>query len=145
MKNVIEIQILEAVKKLVSGRVNEIINDWQENLPVIEFGNYQSANVITPVIALVSCEKTEKDRIIRLDCYTLTISFSITDTDDNECNCYVMVAAIIRAFCEDPTLGGAVNRIEIIGAKYMHPKKQGYGESCDVSINVKITVEGIEV
>ena len=71
MKDFIEQQITTAVRKLLTGRVNEILENWEFLVPVIEFGNIGSGYATAPVINLSSCERTEKERIIRLDAYSL--------------------------------------------------------------------------
>jgi hypothetical protein len=67
MNDFIELKIIDAVKKLLTGRVNEIIGDLQEVIPVIEFGNYKNNQVVVPVVALAGTEQTEKERMIKLD------------------------------------------------------------------------------
>jgi hypothetical protein len=76
---IIQEAIIGAVKSLLSGRVNEILRDEEFDTPIIEFGNYQGENCVVPVVALASCEKSEKERIIKIDAYMLTISFSFSD------------------------------------------------------------------
>lgn len=145
MKDCIEIQIIEAVKNILSGRVNEIINDWAENLPVIEFGNYQSDKVITPIITLDDCVQTEKERIIKLDVYTLTISVSLPEMKEGEFFCYVYNAAIASALYQNPTLNGAVNSLAPVRKKYTPPKTNNCGEGWAITLNYQITVEGMAV
>ena len=71
----IEQQIVDAVRKLLTGKVNEKLNNWNFFFPLIEFSGYSGASANVPVISLSSCEQTEKERIIRQDAYTITISF----------------------------------------------------------------------
>jgi hypothetical protein len=44
-------------------------------MPPIEFGNYRGGSAVVPVITLSTGERSEKERIIRLDAYTLTVTF----------------------------------------------------------------------
>ena len=69
MKDLIEPKIIEAVRKLLCGRVNEMLGEMEFPIPLIDFSDYRGGAVIVPVINLVSCERTEKERIIRLDAY----------------------------------------------------------------------------
>jgi hypothetical protein len=79
-EELIEFRILEAVRKLLTGRVNEILGKWEFLMPVIEFSNFANTYSVVPVISLVSCERTEKERIIRLDAYSLSISYTLPET-----------------------------------------------------------------
>lgn len=145
MSDFIEHKIIEAVRKMLAGRVNEIIGNWQAVIPVIEFGSYQSSSVVTPVIALAGCEQTEKERIIRLDAYSLSVTFTLPETEESELYCYAYADALIKALGEDVTLGGVADRAVISGKKYQPPKKPNCGEGWSVSISLRVTVEGMAV
>jgi hypothetical protein len=143
MNNFIELKIIDAVKKLLTGRVNEIIGDIQEVIPVIEFGNYKNNSVVVPVIALAGTELTEKERIIKLDTFALTITFSIEETSESERNLYVYSGAVGRAFYDNPTLDGVVDRAVITSKKNVPPKKLHCGQEWELIISVRITVENM--
>ncbi|MDR0287342.1 MAG: hypothetical protein LBI03_06540 [Clostridiales bacterium] len=130
----IEEAIFGAVKGLLTGRVNELLGGLQFTIPVIELGNYRGTDVIVPAITLASCERTEKERIILLDAYVVTITFRVSDTDDSDLFCYVYGAMIDRALTENPTLGGVVDRARITGKKY--------NQANEVVITLRITTEG---
>jgi len=136
MKYFIEQQIIDAVRKLLSGRVNEILHDEEFDVPVIEFGYG-----VSPVVSLALCEKSEKERIIRLDAYSLTITFELHDTVESESYCYAYCSAVCMALNENPTLGGIVDRSVILSKKYVPPKKPNCGEGWGVIINLRLTVE----
>jgi hypothetical protein len=123
----IEEKIINSVKKLFSGRVNELLGETEYPIPPVEFGNYRGGSVIVPAITLSTCERSEKERIIRLDTYTLTIAFTVSEHPAGERNCYAYAAAIGRALSEDPALGGAADRVELMGKKYTPPKQSGAG------------------
>jgi len=143
MKDFIEQQIIEAVRKLLSGRVNEILSKWEFLIPVVEFSNFANRHIVAPAISLVSCERTEKERIIRLDAYSLSISFTLPETQETELYCYGYAAAVCKALGENPTLGGVVDRAVISGKKYNQPKKPGCGEDWEMVIALRVTVEGM--
>ena len=143
MKDFIETRIISAVRKLLTERVNEFLNDSQYAIPVIEFGSYEGSYTVVPVIAFSFCERTEKERIIRLDAYSLTITISLPETSDSEMYCYAFSGAISRAFYDDPTLGGVANRAAITGKKYLAPKKPNCGEDWGLVITVRIVVETV--
>jgi hypothetical protein len=75
----IEESIVNAVKSLLLGRVNELLGEMECSVPGVEFGDYRGGSAIVPVITLSTCERSEKERIIRLDVYTLTITFTVPE------------------------------------------------------------------
>jgi hypothetical protein len=123
----IEEKILNAVEKLLSGRVNELLGETEYPIPPIEFGNYRGGSAVAPAIALSTCERTEKERIVRLDAYTLTITFTLPELAEGERFCYASAAAVVTALGENPTLGGIVDRAVLTGKKYVPPKQSGTG------------------
>jgi hypothetical protein len=147
----IEEKIISAVKNLLSGRVNELLGEMECSLPPIEFGNYSggsvAAGVCSPAIGLSACERSEKERLVRLDAYTLTISFAAPEGPSDqrsvaERNCYAYAATTAAALQEDPALGGVVGRAELTGKRYVPPKHPGTGEGWEVILALRITVEG---
>jgi hypothetical protein len=138
----IEEAITGAIKRLLTGRVNEILQQWEIVVPIIEFSAIGSNYAATPVINLSTCELTEKERIIRLDAYTLTITFSLQEHEDGELYCYAYSSAVCKAINENPTLGGVADRAVVTGKKYLPPKKPNCGEGWGVIITLRITVEG---
>ena len=141
MKDFIEQQITTAVRKLLTGRVNEILENWEFLVPVIEFGNIGSGYATAPAITLSSCERTEKERIIRLDAYSLTINLSLQEHQDAEMYCYGYSHAFRKALGEDVTLGGIADRAVIVGIKYVPPKKPNCGQGWELVLTLRITVE----
>ena len=138
----IEQQIVDAVRKLLTEKVNEKLNNWNFFFPLIEFSAYKGASAITPVISLSSCELTEKERIVRQEAYTLTISFSVPETADSELSCYAYATAFGIVLDKDVTLGGVVDRAVITNKKYVPPKKPNCGMEWETIISLRITVEG---
>src|SRR5215469_14542504 len=63
MKDFIEQQIIDAVKKLLTVRVNEIMQNWELLIPVIEFGKFSSDYATAPIISLTSFEKALGENI----------------------------------------------------------------------------------
>ena len=84
MKDFVETRIIAAIKKLLTGRVNELLRDYEFDVPIIEFGNFGCGYGMVPMIALSLCECSEKERIIRLDAYTVTITFSLPESFESE-------------------------------------------------------------
>ena len=137
-----EMRILNAVRWLLSGRVNELLGAVQYAIPLVELGDYSSGSVVVPVVALASCERSEKERIIRVDAYSLTITFTLPETPDSELHCYVYAWAVCRALEGNPTLGGVVDRAVISGKKYIQPKKLNCGQGWELVLSLRVTVEG---
>ena len=143
MEDLIEMRIISAVRELLSGKVNELLGDMQFSIPLVEFGNYRGGDVVVPAIALSSCERSEKERIIRLDAYSLSITFTVPETEDSELFCYAYSAAVCKALELNPTLGGVADRAVITGKKYIEPKKSNCGEGWQMIVTLRVTVETI--
>ena len=143
MKDFIEQQIIGAVRKLLTGRVNEILQNWEFLIPIIEFGNIGCNYAAAPLITLSGCERTEKERIIRLDAYSLTITFYLQEHEDGELYCYGYAYAFTKALGEDVTLGGIVDKAVVTGKKYAPPKKPNCGEGWGLTLTLRITFEEI--
>jgi hypothetical protein len=133
--------LLNSVKKLLTGRINELLGETEYPIPPVEFGNYRGGSYVFPVITLSTCERSEKERIIRLDTYTLTITFTVPEHPAGERNCYAYAAAIGRALSEDPALGGAARRAVLTGKKYTPPKQSGTGGDWGVTLTLQVTTE----
>jgi len=141
MKDFIEMRIIEAVRLLLAGRVNGILNDAEFVIPVIEFVDYCGGSVVTPVVMLSGCEQTEKERLLCLDAYSLTITFSLPETPESELSCYAYAGAVGKAVFDDPTLGGIADRVVITGKKFVSPKSAHCGDGWGLVISLRITVE----
>ena len=139
----IEQRIIEAVRGLLSGQVNEIFSNWEFVAPVIEFSNIGNLYAVAPVVSLSGCERTEKERIIRQDAYSASITFTLQEHEDGELFCYAYSTAFEKALDEDVTLGGIADRAVITGKKYIQPKKANCGEGWGLVLSVRVTVEGM--
>jgi hypothetical protein len=137
----IEEIIINSLKSLLAGRVNELLGETEYPIPPIEFGNYRGGSAVVPVIALSTCERTEKERIVRLDAYSLTITFTLPEHPEGERNCYAYASTVATALRDDPTLGGAVDRAELTGKKYTPPKQGGTGGDWTVVLTLRIILE----
>jgi hypothetical protein len=139
----IEETILNSVKTLLSGRVNELLGETGYPVPLVEFGNYRGGSTVFPAITLSACERSEKERIIRLDAYTLTVTFVVPEWPGGERNCYAYAGAVAAALKENPTLGGVASRVELMGKKYISPKHPGTGEGWELVLSLRVTLEGM--
>ena len=139
----IEEILLNSLKKLLSGRVNELLAEMEYPIPPIECGRSAAGGyAVTPVLRLSTCEQSEKERIIRLDVYTLTITFTVPEHPEGERNCYAYAWAAAMALRDDPTLGGVVDRVVLAGKKYTPPKQSGTGGDWTVILTLRVVVEG---
>jgi hypothetical protein len=137
----IEEAITGAVKKLLTGKVNDVLRGLEFQIPIIEFGIFRGDTVIAPLVSLSSCEQTEKERIIKQDTYSLTVTFPVLDTVESELFCYAYAAAFQKALCEDLTLGGVADKAVITSKKYVPPKKADCGMEWETIITLRVTVE----
>jgi hypothetical protein len=138
----IEEKILISVKKLLSGRVNELLAETEYPIPPIAFGRSLSGgHALTPTLWLSTCERSEKERIIRLDAYTLTIILNVPEYPEGERNAYAYAWVAATALQENPTLGGIADRAVLAGKKYTPPKQSGTGGDWMVVLTVRIVVE----
>jgi hypothetical protein len=138
----IEQKILGAIRKLLTGKANELLREMEFAIPIIEIGGYGCGHAAVPLISLAICEQTEKERIIRTDVYSLTIHFELSDTPESETECYAYGDAIGKALRADSTLGGVVDKAVITGKKYLPPHKFGCGDGWEVVLTLRVTVEG---
>jgi hypothetical protein len=137
--------IINSVKKLISGQVNELLGEIECPIPPVEFGTYRGGSAVSPVVGLSTCERSEKERVIQLDAYTLTITFAVPGYPEGERNCYAYAATVATALGENPTMGGAASRAVLTGKKYAPPKHPGTGEGWEAVLTLRITVEGMTV
>jgi hypothetical protein len=112
-------------------------------VPSIEFGMYTGGLAVIPAITLSVCERTEKERIIKVDAYSLTISITPPEVPENESYCYAYASAVCKAFEENPTLGGIVDRAVITAKKYVPPKKPDCWQGWELFLTLRITIEGM--
>jgi hypothetical protein len=110
-------------------------------IPLFEISDFQGGAAVVPVIALSGCERTEKERVIKLDAYSMAIAFTLPETPESELHCYAYAAAVCKALGENPTLGGVVDRAVVTWKKYVQPKKPHCGENWEVVITLRVTVE----
>jgi hypothetical protein len=139
----IEEIIINSLKSLLAGRVNELLGEMEYPIPLIEFGQFVSGGyAVTPALWLSTYERSEKERIVRLDAYSLTITFTVPEHPEGERNCYAYASSVAAALGDDPTLGGAVDRAELTGKKYAPPKQSGTGGDWTVVLSLRLIVKG---
>jgi hypothetical protein len=140
----IEETLINSVKSLLAWTVNDILAESELSIPLIECPALNTAggySVTVPAVRLTAGERTEKDRIIRLDAYTLTVTFSLPG-QDGERNCYAYAGAVEKALNMNPTLDGVADRAVLVKKEYKAPKHAGTGEGWEAVLTVRVTVEG---
>jgi hypothetical protein len=136
----IEETLLNSVKTLLAGRVNELLAEMEGHVPPVEFGEKSAGRyAVRPEIWLAECERTEKERIIQIDAYTVTVTLGGEERD-----CYAYASAVNLALWENPSLGGIVDRAGVAHKKYISPKHANCGEDWGVVLTLRLTVEGSE-
>jgi hypothetical protein len=138
-----EQNILNALRGLLTGRVNELLGEMELPVPPVELGEYRGGAAAVPAIGISTCERTEKERIILLDAYSVSIGFSMPGTPESEVYCFAYAAAVEKALIEDPALGGAASGAVLTGKKYRPPKLSGYGEPWELILSLRVAVEGL--
>jgi hypothetical protein len=147
MTDFIEQRIISAVKSVLSESVNDLLCDMQYPLPPVEWGDYCGAaaspveTAVVPAVALSACERTEKERIVQVEAYSLTVTFTLPETPESELHCYAYSGAVTRALHDNPTLGGVVDRAVITAKKYISPKKANCGQGWELVVTLRITTE----
>jgi hypothetical protein len=138
-----EENIINSLKSLLAGRVNELLREAAFLIPPVEFTNkpHRGYYSITPELAISTCERSEKDRIVLLDAYKVTITFTCPE-QNGERNCYAYAVSVDRALRENPTLGDAVNYALLVKKDYRGPKHPGTGEGWEAVLTLRITAEG---
>jgi hypothetical protein len=139
--NSYEESILNSVKCLLAGRVNEILGEGELRIPAVEVGGAGGGSFVVPAICLSGCERTEKERVIRVDAYSVTITFVLPETPESELFCYVYAGAVDRALREDPTLGGTADYALLVKKEYKAPKRPGTGGPWELVLSLRVTVE----
>jgi hypothetical protein len=140
----IEETIINSLKSTLLGRVNELLGEAEFLIPPIEFthkpnGGYYS---VTPELSISTGERSEKDRIVLLDAYKVTITFSMPE-QYGERNCYAYAASVDRALREDATLGGTADYALLVKKEYKAPKRPGTGEPWETTLTLRVSTEGI--
>ena len=136
-----EVRILGALRGLLYKDVNKLLGEMELDLPPVERGDYSGGSAVVPVIRLSTCERSEKERIILVDAYTLSITFSVAEHPESELRCYAYAAAVEKALLGNPTLDGEVSRAAMTAKTFGPPKRPHCGEGWTVEIKIRVNVE----
>jgi hypothetical protein len=139
----IEEEITGCFFRLLDEQVNYFLRELELTLPPLDVGGTPGGDAVYPDIFISECERTEKERIIRIDAYTVTITFPVPESEFADLYCYAYASAFDKALGFNPTLGDIVSRAVMTGKKYIRPKKPNCGEEWKLVIAVRATVETI--
>jgi hypothetical protein len=133
-----EEMLLEMTAELLSGGVNFYLNELDETVPLFEIDGQHKLGAygVKPDIDISDCELSEKERVIRLQAYTLTITFCVKSFEHKRL-LYIYAYAIEKAIACDPTFGGVADRVALIHKKY---SKRDAG-MWEIAISVRAVIE----
>jgi hypothetical protein len=135
-----EEMLLEMTAELLGGAVNFYLNELDEAVPQFEIdvrhklGGYG----VVPDIDISECELSDKERVIKLQAYTLKISFCVKGSE-NKRLLYVYAYAIEQAINDDVTFGGVADRVMLTHKKF----NQVNADTWEIVLSVRATIETI--
>jgi hypothetical protein len=139
----IEEEIDGCFYRLLDEQVNCFLQEMELAVPSLDVGGKPGGDAVYPDVYISECERTEKERIICIDTYSVTITFPVPEGEFADLYCYAYASAFDKALRLNPTLGDIVNRAVLTGKKYIRPKKPGCGEEWKLVISVRVTVEKV--
>jgi hypothetical protein len=137
----IEEEIDGCFYRLLDEQVNSFLREMELAVPPLDVGGKPGGNAVYPDVFLSEYERSEKERIIRMDAYSVSVTFPVPDSVEADVYCYAYAAAFEKALEANPTLGGIVSRAVLAGKKYIRPKNPGCGEEWKLVLTVRVTVE----
>jgi hypothetical protein len=136
----IEERIQGAVWVLVLNGANEVLETIDDDVPLLErhgsglVGDYVK-RPISGRVQFLSAERSEKERIVRLDVYRVKIWITASESD-----CYRYAYALEKAIDRDFTLGGVVENV-LFEKKVYTPKTH----LVEAEFSLRITVEQLGI
>jgi hypothetical protein len=127
--------------RILDDRMNNTLEELELKVPPLEIGGGSGGNAVYPDVYITGCERTEKERVIRIDSYAVTITFPVPESEEADLYCYAYAAAFEKALDANPSLDGFADRAVLTGKKYIRPKKPGCGEGWKLVLSVRVTVE----
>jgi hypothetical protein len=128
----VEERIIGAVWGLLLGGVNEVLAEIDDFVPPVERpGAGLAARPARCAVEIAAVERTEKERIVRLDACRVKIMITAFESD-----CYRYAYALEKAIDRDFTLGGVVENV--LFEKKVYTQKTHLVEA---EFGLRITVE----
>lgn len=143
--------ILIAARALLTGEVNAILAHIEEEeadevrCPNLEVPSGFSAPPARPGhydLSIAQAETEEKDRIVKVSRYALTVSVEASGRFP-AMQCYRYAAAVERALQENPTLGGVASYVSVTRKNYVFPKVPEGGEPHRLTLTVTVCREAV--
>ena len=136
----------EAVKIAVRSAIAEEAEAVGEEMglfvPRIEFGNYTGFDAVNAEILITHCERTEKERVIRISAYAIEINIPVPDgPHDGEALMYAYTMAINRAIGNNRNLCGTVDNANLTETRIARPRKRHVGDCWLLTAKLRATVE----
>ncbi|MDR2177570.1 MAG: hypothetical protein LBP20_05950 [Treponema sp.] len=129
--------------RLMDEQVNDFLRELELDVPPLDVCGKPGGGAVCPDVHISECERTEKERAIRLDAYSVAITFPVPEGECADLYCYAYAAAFDKALRLNPTLGDLANEAVLTGKKYIRPRKPGCGGEWNLVITVRVTVERI--
>jgi hypothetical protein len=139
----IEEEIDGCFYRLLDEQVNYFLREMELTVPPLDVGGKSGGDAVYPDVSISECERTEKERIIRIDAYSVSITFPVPESEFADLYCYAYAAAFEKALDLNPTLGDMVSRAVLTGKNYIRPKKPGCGEEWKLVLTLRVTVEKV--
>jgi hypothetical protein len=139
----IEEEIEGRLLRLLDESVHDFLQEMELKAPPLDVCGKPGGDAVIPDVFLSECERTEKERIIRMDAYSVSVTFPVPDSVEADVYCYAYAAAFEKALDLNPTLGDIVSRAVLTGKKYIRPKKPGCGEKWKLVLKLRVTVEKV--
>jgi len=126
----IEERVLDGIWALLLGDVNEALVGLQRQVALFERrrGGSLGGFGCQAEVALLDVERTEKERFLKIDAFTVTVEFAASLPD-----CYVYAWALDEALRQDATLGGLVDNVVFVSRRYL---KEGPGNNAQFKLRV---------
>jgi hypothetical protein len=139
----IEEEIDGCFARLLDEQVNDFLRELELSVPFLDIGGRPDRDAVSPDIYISECERTEKERINRIDTYSVVITFPVPEGEFADLYCYAYASAFDKALRLNPTLGDIANSAVLTRKKYIRPQKPGCGEEWKLILTVRVTVEEI--
>jgi hypothetical protein len=82
---------------LLDEPVNCFLQKMELNAPPLDVCDKPGRGAVYPDVFLSECERTEKEQIIRIDAYSVSITFPVPDSEEADVYCFAYAAAFEKA------------------------------------------------
>jgi hypothetical protein len=132
----IEEKILGGVLELLLTGVNGVLAEIDDDVPPVERPG--AARPCRCAVELAAAERTEKERIVRLDAYAVKVTFYGSEAD-----CYRYGYALNKAVEADWTLGALAESVCFERKVYKKTAGGVKADGCEAVFSLKIIIEAL--